>query len=39
MAQDPTGAFLLAGDFDGALALPGHPLNGAGAFVARFAPR
>ncbi len=39
MAQDPTGAFLLAGDFDGALALPGHPLDGVGAFVARFAPR
>jgi hypothetical protein len=39
MAQDATGALLLAGDFDGALALPGHPLEGAGAFVTRLAPR
>jgi hypothetical protein len=39
MAQDPSGALLLAGDFDGALAVPGHPLDGVGAFVARFAPR
>jgi hypothetical protein len=38
-ARDATGALVIAGAFDEGLPFPGHPLDGGGAFVARFAPR